>query len=307
MSKNIMIFPGQGSQSIGMGKDFYTNDPLAKKMIDDASNRLDIDFTHLLFEPNEDLEQTQFTQPAILLISLVSYRLFEREVHKKPLYALGHSLGEFSALASVGALDFLDALELVHKRGAFMQKACANIDAGMMALLGLSDEKTHEIITAQQKLGKQVWAANYNCDGQIVIAGAKKDLLTLEDTFKQAGAKRALVLNMSVASHCPLLQSVQEPLMEYLEQYLRNSFQAPVISNVSAKAYDSKKEALELLANQLVMPVKYKQSILSVDDEADRFIEFGGKVLQGLNKRLAKKPTLSIVDMASLEQVLLSL
>lgn len=304
MSKNIFIFPGQGSQKIGMGKDFYDNDALAREMIEKASDRLDLDFTNLLFEENDKLELTQYTQPAILLVSSVAHALFKRENTNAPLMALGHSLGEFSALSSVGALDYLDAVELVHKRGLFMQEACENINAGMMALIGLSDESVEDITVAQRKLNKKVWAANYNCDGQIVVAGDKDDLSSLEDVFKEAGAKRALLLNMSVASHCPLLESAIAPLGKYLEEYLKDDFLAPVVSNATADLYSSKKEALEVLSSQLISPVKYKQSIVHVEAQTDNFIEFGATVLKGLNKRSTKKPTHCITDMASLEKVL---
>ncbi|WP_024953865.1 ACP S-malonyltransferase [Sulfurospirillum arcachonense] len=304
MKKNIFIFPGQGSQNFGMGKDFYDNDALAREMIDKASQRLDLDFTKLLFEENDRLELTEFTQPAILLVSTVAHALFIKSYKEAPLMALGHSLGEFSALSAVGAIDYLDAVELVHKRGLFMKEACENINAGMMALIGLSDDKVEDITTAQRELGKKVWAANYNCDGQIVVAGDKDDLASLENTFKEEGAKRALLLNMSVASHCPLLQSAIAPLGEYLNNFIKDDFLAPVVSNVTANLYSSKKEALELLSNQLIKPVKYKQSIENVEANADRFIEFGATVLKGLNRRSTKKPTLCITDMESLEKVL---
>lgn len=220
---------------------------------------------------------------------------------------MGHSLGEFSALCSVGAFDYLDAVELVHQRGLLMKQACENINAGMMALIGLSDEKVEQITEEQRSLGKKVWAANYNSDGQIVIAGDKADLSSLETIFKDAGAKRALLLNMSVASHCPLLQNAQKPLGKYLETYLQDTFSAPIISNVSASAYRTKEEAFDLLEKQLIMPVKYKQSILSIEEKTDKFVEFGGSVLKGLNKRITSKPTLCITDMTSLEQVLMEM
>lgn len=210
-------------------------------------------------------------------------------------------------MCSVGAVDYLDAIELVHQRGLLMKQACENINAGMMALIGLSDEKVEQITEEQRALGKKVWAANYNSDGQIVIAGDKADLSSLETVFKEAGAKRALLLNMSVASHCPLLQSAQVPLKNYLDTYLKANFGAPIISNVSANAYQTKEEALELLEKQLIMPVKYKQSILSIEEKTDKFIEFGGSVLKGLNKRITSKPTVCITDMASLEQVLMEM
>lgn len=304
MSKNIFIFPGQGSQKIGMGKDFYDNDALAREMVEKASERLDLDFTNLLFEENDKLELTEFTQPAILLVSSIAHALFVQKNKNIPMMALGHSLGEFSALSAVGALDYLDAVELVHKRGLFMKEACEKINAGMMALIGLSDESVEDITTAQRDVGKKVWAANYNCDGQIVVAGDKDDLSSLESVFKDAGAKRALLLNMSVASHCPLLQSAIAPLEVYLEKYLKDSFLAPVVSNATADLYSTKKEALEVLASQLISPVKYKHSIVHVETQADNFIEFGATVLKGLNKRSTKKPTHCITDMASLEKVL---
>lgn len=307
MRKNIFIFPGQGSQSIGMGKDFYDNDALAKEMVERASQRLNIDFTHLLFEKNEKLEQTEFTQPAILLVSSIAHAIFSKEFKETPLMSLGHSLGEFSALVSVGALDYLDAVELTHKRGLFMKQACENANAGMMALIGLSDEKVEEITQTQREIGKKVWAANYNTEGQIVIAGDKGDLASLESVFKEAGAKRAILLNMSVASHCPLLETAKAPLAQFLEKYIKDTFDAPVVSNVTAEIYSTKKEALELLPKQLIMPVKYKQSIMNVEAKTDTFIEFGATVLKGLNKRSSSKPTLCITDMASLEQVLTEL
>jgi len=304
MSKNIFIFPGQGSQKLGMGKDFYDNDALAREMVEKASERLDLDFTNLLFEENDKLELTEYTQPAILLVSSIAHALFKRENTNAPLMALGHSLGEFSALSAVGALDYLDAVELVHKRGLFMKEACENINAGMMALIGLSDESVEDITTAQRKLNKKVWAANYNCDGQIVVAGDKDDLASLESVFKDAGAKRALLLNMSVASHCPLLESAIVPLGEYLEKYLKDDFLAPVVSNATAELYSTKKEALDVLSSQLISPVKYKHSIVHVEEKTDNFIEFGATVLKGLNKRSTKKPTHCITDMVSLEKVL---
>jgi len=302
VSKNIFIFPGQGSQKIGMGKDFYDNDPLAREMVEKASKRLDLDFTNLLFEENDKLELTQFTQPAILLVSSIAHRLFVKEFKEKPMFAMGHSLGEFSALSAVGAIDYLDAIELVHKRGLFMSEACSEINAGMMALIGLSDKDVEEIIAKQGD--KQVWVANYNCDGQIVLAGDKSDLASMESLFKKAGAKRALLLNMSVASHCPLLKSAIEPLGEHLSKYLKDEFAASVVSNVTASTYNTKDEAVELLSNQLIKPVRYKHSIQNIEAKTDRFIEFGSTVLKGLNRRSSKKETLCITDMASLEKVL---
>lgn len=304
MNKTLFIFPGQGSQKIGMGKDFYDNSSLAKEMIEQASTRVGFDFTKLLFEENDQLEQTEYTQPAILLVSLIAHRLFTEACKVIPVAVLGHSLGEFSALSTTGAMDYLDAVELVHQRGVLMKQACEGINAGMMALLGLDDARVEEITCKERELGKKVWAANYNGDGQIVIAGNKDDLSSLEPLFKEAGAKKAVLLPMSVASHCPLLSSAQANLEGYLEKWLKDAFAMPVISNVTATAYQSKDEAKRLLSEQLISPVKYKQSILHVESSTDMFIEFGGSVLKGLNKRISQKPTHSIVDMKSLEEVL---
>ena len=304
MNNSIFIFPGQGSQKIGMGKDFYDNAPLAKEMIEKASQRVGFDFTTLLFEENDRLDQTEFAQPAILLVSLIAHRLFSEQCKVLPQSVLGHSLGEFSALSAANAMDYLDAVELVHQRGLLMKQACEGINAGMMALLGLDDVSVENLTCKERELGKKVWAANYNGDGQIVIAGNKDDLASLEPLFKEAGAKKTVLLPMSVASHCPLLSSAQPKLEAYLEKWLKESFAMPVISNVTASAYQSKAEAKTLLSQQLVSPVKYKQSILHVENSTDSFIEFGGSVLKGLNKRITQKPTHSITDMKSLDEVL---
>ncbi|MDR1007702.1 MAG: ACP S-malonyltransferase [Campylobacteraceae bacterium] len=303
MSKEIaFIFPGQGSQIIGMGKDFYEKSPIAKDIFKKASERLGIDMQSLMFEENTNLNETEFAQPAILLVSAVAFKLFQENVQITPKFVLGHSLGEITSLISVGALDMYDALELVRERGLLMRKACEGKNAGMMVIIGLDDEKTENICKEAREDGKQIWAANYNSDGQIVIAGIKDDLNECADKFKEAGAKRAMLLAMSVASHCPLLKSAQNPLKEKLEIFIKDKFTAPVISNADAKPYESKKEAVDLLEKQLISPVLYKQSISG--QKVDAFIEFGGSVLKGLNKRLNEAPTYSITDMATLEETL---
>ena len=292
MSKRIaMIFPGQGSQTIGMGKSFYESSEIAREMFDKAGERIGVDFKALLFEENEQINQTAYTQPAILLVSLIAYRLFQDACNVTPTLLLGHSLGEFSAVSAAGALDYLDAVELVHKRGTLMQNACEGIDAGMMAIV---------------EEGKKVWPANYNQDGQLVVAGLKADLSGMEEAFKEAGAKRALLLNMSVSSHCPLLESAQAPLKEAMETMLSDSFAAPVVSNVTAAPYGSKAEAIELLTEQLVKPVRYKQSIEAIAGDVDMAIEFGnGSVLKGLNRRIAKDmTTLNVSDAETLQKVI---
>ncbi|OQX50561.1 MAG: [acyl-carrier-protein] S-malonyltransferase [Epsilonproteobacteria bacterium 4484_20] len=300
-TKCAFLFPGQGSQAVGMGEDFFNNSDIARQMVADAGSRTGIDFEKLLFTENDDLEKTEFTQPAILLVSAIAHRLFENEMPIRPVYALGHSLGEFSALVSVGALDATDAVELVNLRGKLMAEACEGQDVGMLVSLGLDDETVENICEEQREAGLKVWPVNYNAEGQIVIAGIKPDLEKLEPILKEAKARRAMLLNMSVASHCPLLEAATAPLAEKLKEVLKDEFAAPVISNVTAKPYSTKVEALDLLPKQLVSPVLYKQSIAAFDNEVDCYVEFGhGGVLKGLNRRATKKPHFVVSDMQSL-------
>jgi [acyl-carrier-protein] S-malonyltransferase len=306
MKKVAFIFPGQGSQTVGMGKDFWQNSDIAKEMIAKASQRLGFSFEELLFEENENLGKTEFTQPAILLVSCIALEIFKSKYTITPQFVLGHSLGEFSALVASGAIDYLDAVELVHKRGLFMNEACAGVGAGMMALVGLIDATVESMTQSQRAEGKKIWAANYNMDGQIVVAGIKADLESLADAYKEAGAKRAIVLDMSVASHCELLNGAVEKLNPYLNEFVTDNFETTVISNVTAEGYDTKAKAIELLGKQLISPVKYKHSIASKANEVNIFIEFGnGAVLKGLNRKICKEiPTLNVSDMKSLESTL---
>ena len=302
MKKFAFIFAGQGSQSVGMGKDFYENFSSAKLLLNDACNDTGIDFEELLFTQNDKLDKTEFTQPAIVLNSLMSYLAFSKRIKAKPEFSLGHSLGEFTALAVSGAFSFVEAIRLVNLRGKFMQEACVGKDAGMMVVLGLSDEVVEGICKEAQDEGLKIYAANYNCDGQIVVAGVRADLAKYEAKFKEAGAKRAMLLNMSVASHCPILEPASVRLANELEGVLAENF-APVVSNVNAKIYTDKNEALVLLKEQLTHPVRYKQSIKNYENEVDCFIELGAATLKGINKKITEKPTYSVTDMASLEEV----
>ncbi len=303
MSKKIaFLFAGQGSQATGMGKDFFENSEVARTMVAAASKRTGIDFENLLFEENDLLSQTEYTQPAILLVAAIAHKLFTDAVDMMPALAMGHSLGEFGALVAAGALDPIDAVALVNLRGKLMAQACATQPVGMLVSLGLSDEAVESVCQAQRDAGKQVWAVNYNAEGQIVIAGIKSDLELLVDILKEAGARRAMLLDMSVASHCPLLESAVAPLAEQLIEMLQDHFVAPVISNVTAEPYSTKAEALELLPQQLVKPVRYKHAMANIDEDVDAYIEFGhGNVLKGLNRKATKKPHFNVSDMASLE------
>jgi len=309
MSRVAFIFPGQGSQTIGMGKSFVENSSIAKEMMQKASERTGINFEKLLFEENEEINQTENTQPAILLVSMMAHAVFTSKSDIKPALLLGHSLGEFSAVSAAGALDPIEAVALVNARGKLMQGACDKIEASMMVVLGLKDEQVEEICAAAQNEGKKVWPANYNQEGQLVVAGMKSDLASMEAVFKEAGAKRAMLLNMSVASHCPILEPAQAPLKEAMSNVISNDFVAPIISNVTTAKYNTKEDALNLLTEQLTQPVKYKQSIEAIAGDVDIAIEFGnGKVLAGMNKRINKEmKTYNIFDMDSLEAVLAEL
>jgi len=309
MSKVAFIFPGQGSQTIGMGKTFVEGSDIAKEMMEKASEASGINFEKLLFEENEEINKTENTQPAILLVSLMAHAIFTSKSDIKPALLLGHSLGEFSAVSAAGALDPIEAVKLVNARGKLMQGACDEIEASMMVVLGLKDDQVEDICKAAQAEGKKVWPANYNQDGQLVVAGMKSDLASMEAIFKEAGTKRAMLLNMSVASHCPILEPAQAPLKEKMDAVLTDTFNAPIVSNVTTGKYATKAEALDLLTEQLTQPVKYKQSIQAIAGDVDIAIEFGnGKVLAGMNKRINKEmKTYNVFDMDSLEAVLAEL
>jgi len=299
------VFPGQGSQAPGMGESFYKNSKIVRDLFEQAKERTGIDFEKLMFTDNSDLDKTEFSQPAIVLNCLSACAIMKDQLVLKPKYVLGHSLGEVTALACTGAIDTIDAIELVHKRGLLMAKACEGKDVGMLVVLNLPDEKVEELCQKARDNGAQVWPVNYNTEGQIVVAGIKDDLLKLEQELKDAGARRTIFLNMSVASHCQLLESAVEPFKKELEKVITDNFNAPVISNVTAKPYSSAKETLELLPKQLISPVLYKQSIKAIDDEIDCYIEFGqGNILKGLNRKLTKKPHFNISGIESLEQTI---
>lgn len=295
------IFPGQGSQAIGMGKDFYEDSALAKELFDESSEILKIDMKNLLFNQNDSINQTQFTQPAILLVSYIAYRLFKEQSEIAPNAALGHSLGEITANLIAESISFENAIRLVYKRGELMQKVSEGKDAGMAVVIGLDDEILSDFCSKRSN----IWCANFNSDGQCVLAGLKADLLAAESEIKNLGAKRVLLLNMSIASHCPLLEAMSGEFSGLLEQYLSDNFLCEIISNATMESYKSKASAINLLSKQLISPVLYKQSIKKIESEVDCFIEFGyGGILKGLNKRLTTKPTYSIGNMQNLNTIL---
>lgn len=304
MKKVAFLFPGQGSQTLGMGKDFLESFADAKSMLEEANDALGFDLQEVMFNDATKLEQTMYAQPAILLTSLMALRAFQASCDVKPIFAIGHSLGEFSAACAAGALSLGDAVYTVYQRGLFMAEDCEGKDAGMMAVLGLDDDKVETVCENARKDGKKTWAVNYNTDGQVVLAGLKADLSSIESELKGAGAKRALLLNMSVCSHCEILTNASKKLKTLLDEKMSDSFAFPIVSNATSEKYSSKSEALELLEKQLVAPVLYKQSIKKFESEIEAFVEFGnGSVLTGLNKRGVAAPTYSVNSYASISEI----
>lgn len=299
MKQYAFIFPGQGSQSVGMGKDFYENEPLAKEFISQASDVLSFDFKDLLFTQNDKLNLTQYTQSAIFLVSFIAHKIFSKECEIVPKLCFGHSLGEVSAFIIAGGASFENGLRLTFKRGELMARACEGQDAGMMVVVGLQESVLQDFCKEKQ----DIWCANYNDDRQIVLAGKKSTLSSAEGALKELGAKLTLLLPMSVASHCPMLDSIKEEFANLLANLLKPQAQYEIISNVTTQGYTTKQEAKELLCAQLTSPVLYAQCVQKVDAQVDGFIEFGnGTVLKGLNKRLSQKPTLSVSNMATLAE-----
>lgn len=277
------VFPGQGAQFPGMGKDLYDSNPQAKLYFDQADDILGFSISKTMFEGTpEQLKETKVTQPAIFIHSVVSALVSDSF---NPDMVAGHSLGEFSALVANGTLSFEDGLKLVAQRAMAMQKACELQESTMAAVLGLPDEKVEEICN---QIDEVVVAANYNCPGQLVISGSLKGVELACEQLKAAGAKRALILPVGGAFHSPLMEPAREELAAAIESTQFSSPKCPVYQNVDAKGHSDLAEIKNNLVAQLTAPVKWTQSVQTmVADGATSFVECGpGKVLQGLVKKI---------------------
>ncbi len=283
------VFPGQGAQFTGMGKDLYENNPLAKEMFEKANEILGFNITNIMFEgTDEELKQTKVTQPAVFLHSVIS-ALCMGETFKPEMVA-GHSLGEFSALVACGAISFEDGLQLVYKRAMAMQKACEATPSTMAAIIGLSDEIIENICSEVSIPGNIVVAANYNCPGQVVISGNIDAVNKACEKLKEAGAKRALPLKVGGAFHSPLMQPAKDELQAAIESTVFNTPKCPIYQNVDAKGHTNPEEIKANLIAQLTAPVRWTNEVINmIADGATDFTECGpGKVLQGTIVKIAK-------------------
>lgn len=285
------VFPGQGAQFVGMGKDLYENEPLARELFEKANEILGFRITDLMFEgTEEDLKQTRVTQPAVFLHSVILAKTLGQDF--APDMVAGHSLGEFSALTAAGALSFEDGLRLVSARAQAMQKACELKPSTMAAIIALPDEKVEEICAS---IPGVVVAANYNCPGQIVISGETEAIAAACEAAKAAGAKRALPLKVGGAFHSPLMEPARAELASAIEATEVHTPVCPVYQNVDARPHTDPAEIKANLVAQLTAPVRWTQTVQNmVADGANEFTELGpGKVLQGLVSKISREATVS--------------
>jgi [acyl-carrier-protein] S-malonyltransferase len=283
--KKAYVFPGQGAQFVGMGKDLYDNSPLAKEMFEKANDILGFRITDLMFAgTDEDLRQTRVTQPAIFLHSVILAAT--KGTDFTPDMVAGHSLGEFSALVASKALAFEDGLKLVYARAMAMQKACEAQPSTMAAIIGLADNVVEETLST---INEVVVPANYNCPGQLVISGSIEGIEIACEKLKAAGAKRALPLKVGGAFHSPLMEPARIELAAAINATPFSSPICPIYQNVNAKAVTSAEEIKTNLIAQLTAPVRWTQIVQNmVADGGTQFIEVGpGNVLQGLVKKIA--------------------
>ncbi|MFB9273665.1 ACP S-malonyltransferase [Cohnella cellulosilytica] len=290
MGKIAFVFPGQGAQAVGMGKDAYESSPAAKAVYDKADEALGYSIAKLSFEgPEEELRQTANTQPALLATSVALLEVY-KERGLKPDYVAGHSLGEYSALVAAGVLEFADAVKLVRARGQFMEQAVPGGQGAMAAVLGAERAALQALCSDITGAGTVVELANVNCPGQIVVSGSAAGVAAVVERGKEAGAKRVIPLEVSGPFHSSLMQPAADKLAEALAQAEFRNAEVPVVANVHAKPVVSGAELRELLVKQVVSPVQWEDTIAYLIAEGvDTFVEIGsGTVLAGLIKKIDK-------------------
>ena len=292
------IFPGQGSQYAGMGKDLVDNFPVARLLFEEANDALGFDLASLCYNgPEDDLKLTANTQPAILTASVAALRVLETETGLSPAFAAGHSLGEYSALVCADALSFADAVVTVRQRGTFMQEAVPVGTGSMAAILGLDLERL-DAVCSDAAQGEVVSPANYNSDGQVVIAGHTEAVARAVELSKERGAKRAMLLPVSAPFHCSLMAAAGERLADVLADIPVNEMALPIVTNVEATPNQEASRVRDLLVRQVCAPVRWRETIACmVGLGVERYVEVGpGKVLAGLVKRMAKGSTIQNVQ-----------
>ncbi len=308
MSKIAFVFPGQGSQTVGMCKAFYDEYAVVRQIFEEADDALGFSLTKMCFEgPEEDLRLTYNTQPAILTVSTACAAVLKEKGLKADVTA-GHSLGEYSALVNTGAMAFADAVRTVRKRGQFMQEAVPVGEGSMAAVLGMDSDSIVKICqNIEAECGEAVQAVNFNCPGQVVIAGAVNAVNKAIEALKAAGAKRAVLLPVSAPFHSTLMQPAADRLAEVLAPIEIKDITVPVVANVTAQEVTSGEEIKKLLVKQAASPVLWETSVRNmVAGGVDAFVEVGpGKVLTGFTKKIAKgMPALNVEDPESLEKTL---
>ncbi|MFA9462095.1 ACP S-malonyltransferase [Thiohalorhabdus methylotrophus] len=309
MSDFAFIFPGQGSQSVGMLDAYPDTDGVVTRTLEEASEALGRDLAKLIGTgPEDELNKTEVTQPAMLAAGVAAHRLWNAQGGANPRFMAGHSLGEYTALVAASSLDFGEAVKLVADRARFMQEAVPAGTGKMAALLGLDDPTVEELCTAEERRsGQVVRPVNFNAPGQIVIAGAAEAVAAVMESAGAAGAKRAVELPVSIPSHCPLMEPAAERLAERLREVDLRSPSVPVINNVDATPSEDPEAIRDALVRQLASPVRWTAAIEQMrDNGVGRVLEMGpGKVLCGLNKRIDRRmPCLPVIDEESLNQAL---
>lgn len=305
MNKIAFVFSGQGVQKAGMGKDFYEHSEIAKDIFDTASEKLELDLRKLCFEENDLLDKTEYTQAALVTTSLV----IAREVEKRGLHAdvtAGLSLGEYTAIAIAGGMSDMDAISVVRERGKFMQDAVPEGEGAMSAILGMAGQEVENVIADMEN----VFVANYNCPNQIVITGKTDAVREANEKLLSAGAKRAMLLNVSGPFHSPFLVEAGKKLGELLENISFSELQIPYVTNVTGKYTTDIKETKELLSKQVASSVLWQESVENmIADGVDTFVEIGvGKTLSGFIRKINRNvKTYSISTWEDMEKVLAEL